>query len=117
MYEMGCIACWKDGCPNTAAEIHHLNLGGHAGQKRRGDEFTIPLCKWHHQAHRMNGFTSEWHYLHLGPSLAKHSREFREKYGLDDELLAKVNDLIRQTDEIAAGKACMSEADVSHATK
>jgi hypothetical protein len=65
----------------------------------------------------MNGFTSEWHYLHLGPSLAKHSREFREKYGLDDELLAKVNDLIRQTDEIAAGKACMSEADVSHATK
>lgn len=100
--EMGCIACWKDGCPNILPEIHHLNLGGKAGQKRRGDKYTIPLCVWHHQGHRMHASQdASWHYIQFGPSLKHHSREFRETYGSDEELLAKVDDLIRQMDEIA----------------
>lgn len=109
--ELGCIACWKDGRPDVYPEIQHLNLDGHAGQKRLGDEFTIPLCKWHHQKHRMDpSRDAEWHEQLLGPSL-KDAAKFHEKYGSDDELLAKVNDLIRQRDEMAFGwRGSSSEA-------
>ena len=97
--EMGCICCWKLGFMNVFPEIHHLNLDGKAGQKRRGDEFTIPLCPWHHQ--RNSGFCKiSYMRENFGPSL-KESKAFRAKFGTDDELLAKVNDLIRQMDEIA----------------
>jgi hypothetical protein len=92
--EIGCIACWMEGDMNVHPEIHHLNLGGHAGQKRRGDEFTIPLCEWHHQ-----GKVPE----RRGPSLKWSPKVFREKYGTDDQLLAKVNDIIRMRDEMAFG--------------
>jgi len=98
---MGCIACWTEGTMANA-EIHHLNLGGHAGQKRRGDEFTIPLCRWHHQGHVEAGHTATSMREVRGPSLARHSKKFREKYGKDDALLAKVNDLLRQMDEADA---------------
>lgn len=98
--ELGCVACWKAGKPNVPAEIHHLNLGGKAGQKRRGDEFTIPLCPWHHQGNP-GELRAENAYLLIGPSLKLHSREFRSEFGSDDELLAKVNDLIRLYDDIA----------------
>lgn len=69
-------------------EIHHLNEGGHAGQKRRGDEFTIGLCSWHHRG--IKSFLSGT----LGPSLALNSREFRECFGSDDQLLEEQNKLI-----------------------
>jgi len=108
--EIGCIACWKDGRPNVYPEIHHLNLGGRAGQKRRGDEFTIPLCPWHHQG-QTNGAPLLDMTLMRGPSLKWDSRRFREHYGNDDALLAKTNDLIRQMDEVAQGH--LSEADVT----
>jgi hypothetical protein len=100
---MGCIACWSDGGAYVLPEIHHLNLGGRAGQKRRGDEFTIPLCAWHHQGHKPERF---------GPSLKWNSKAFRAKYGRDDDLLAKVNDLMRMMDDIATGHH-RSEAEVS----
>lgn len=101
--EMGCIACWKEGLPNVPPEIHHLNLGGRAGQKRRGDEFTIPLCRWHHRGRTMGNRNAQLMRLLYGPSLAHDSRKFREQYGQDDALLAKVNDLIRQMDDVATG--------------
>jgi hypothetical protein len=104
--EMGCIACWKDGRLDVYPEIHHLNLGGRAGQKRRGDEFTIPLCRWHHQGHDLPGLTIAERVELWGPSLKLHSRAFRDRYGSDDELLAKVNDIIRQRDEMAFGWQC-----------
>src|SRR5262245_9974617 len=101
--EMGCIACWKDGRMNVFPEIHHLNLGGRAGQKRRGDEFTIPLCVWHHQGHVPTaGALSISERAELwGPSLKLHSKAFRARYGADDALLKRVNGLIRQMDEVA----------------
>jgi len=113
--EMGCIASWIDGRPNVPAEIHHLNLGGKAEQARRGDEFTIPLSTWHHRGEPLPGYTAIQMYEQFGPSLARHSREFRAHYGDDDSLLTKVNDLIRQMDEIAAGqwREALSEAEVS----
>jgi Recombination enhancement, RecA-dependent nuclease len=99
--EMGCIACWMEGNMNSQPEIHHLNLGGHAGQKRRGDEYTIPLCPWHHQGRRIGNATTLGMAQLLGPSMAITPRLFRVKYGRDDELLAKVNNLLRQMDELA----------------
>jgi hypothetical protein len=106
--ELGCIPCWSIGIPDVYPEINHLNLGGHAGQKRLGDEFTEPLCVWHHQGHGPASL-----YERLGPSLKLHPNEFRERFGSDEQRLAKVNDLIRQRDELAYGwrKAPQSEAE------
>ena len=89
-----CVACWDSGRVCGHTEVHHLNLDGKAGQKRRGHDFTIPLGRWHHQGIPLNGFTSEQMRLFFGPSLKLHSREFRAEYGSDDELLAKVNQLL-----------------------
>lgn len=102
--EMGCIASWLDGRMNVSAEIHHLNLGGKAGQARRGDEWTIPLSPWHHRGEPMPGYTATQMREQFGPSLARSSKAFRERYGSDDKLLAKVNDLIRMTDDLAGGR-------------
>jgi hypothetical protein len=101
--EMGCIASWLDGRMNVPAEIHHLNLGGKAGQARRGDEATIPLSPWHHRGEPLPGYTATQMREQFGPSLARQSKAFRERYGTDDELLAKVDDIIRMRDEMASG--------------
>lgn len=89
---MPCIACQMEGNtqPNRTEE-HHLNLGGFAGQVRRGDEFSIPLCGWHHRAEAPIGYTKERALLAFGPSLATRSRLFRALYGRDDMLLAKTD--------------------------
>jgi hypothetical protein len=112
--EIGCIACSIEGTGVWSCgslEIHHLNLGGKAGQKRRGDPFTIPLGKWHHQAQPPSGESTSSARVLYGPSLKYHSRAFREKYGSDDELLEKVNAEIVRRDRIAVGY--LTEAEVS----
>lgn len=91
LYGLGCIACWLRDMTFRYPEIHHLNAGGKAGQKRRGHEYTIPLCSWHHQGTTIFGYTALSMAEKYGPSLAKQSKRFREEYGTDDELLAKVN--------------------------
>jgi hypothetical protein len=75
-------------------DIHHLNLGGHAGQKRRGDDFTIPLCPAHHRG-------VFWREEDHGPTLAIHPARFRREFGADDALLAEVNALIGASQEEA----------------
>ncbi len=94
MLAVGCVCC----ALNLAlgfrpslfpVEIHHLNGGGHHGQKRRGDEFTIPLCTWHH---RGLGPAAKLRDAY-GPSWAKGSRPFRATYGTDNELLELANRL------------------------
>lgn len=99
---------------DVPAEIHHQNLGGKAGQERLGDEFTVPLCPWHHQSQPMYGLTSERMRGLYGPSLKLHSRAFRLQFGRDEAMLAKVNDLIRMRDELAYGKGPLTEAEVTH---
>lgn len=86
LVELGCIACRKRG-HWSAPDVHHLNLGGHAGQKRRGWEYTIPLCPAHHRG-------VMWREEDHGPSLAMHPRRFREVFGTDDQLLAEVDALL-----------------------
>lgn len=90
LQELGCIACRKMR-KFSAPDIHHLNLGGHAGQKRRGDAFTIPLCPAHHRG-------VFWREEDHGPSLAIHPGRFRREFGSDDELLAEVNALLGVND-------------------
>jgi hypothetical protein len=103
--ELGCIACWYERvtpqCGPT--EIHHLNEGGKAGQKRRGDEFTVPLGAYHHRGEPIEGFTASEMAITHGPSLARQSKAFRICYGSDDELLRLVNRRIERLDQIAAG--------------
>jgi hypothetical protein len=87
-----CIACQIEGChQHTPTEAHHLNLGGKAGQKRRGDDYTIPLCTWHHRGDPPEGVTASDAAYYLGPSLQRSSKRFRETYGTDDELLERTS--------------------------
>jgi hypothetical protein len=91
---IGCVACRKEGIRTLGVDIHHLNVGGKAGQKRRGDAFTIPLCPWHHRG------VGPCDVDIYGPSLANQSRAFRERYGTDDELLAFTNEWITNLDRM-----------------
>ena len=69
-------------------EVHHLL----SGNRRRGHQFTIPLCRWHH---RSDSYITKSQATELyGPSLALNSKAFHERYGSDDSLLAKTNELL-----------------------
>lgn len=83
-----CLACEIEGVsqPNPT-EAHHLNAGGRAGQKRRGDEYQIPLCQWHHRGVAPRGVTRDVMTHMYGPSLAHDSKQFRFAYGDDEQLL------------------------------
>lgn len=94
IYEIGCICCRKLGKLRIPCQAHHLNLGGMAGQKRRGDLFTIGLCPWHHAGEYPNGHTEDGMLEEFGPSYKLHSRRFREKFGNDDALLVYQDNLI-----------------------
>lgn len=87
---IGCIACRMNGHAGEPADIHHLLSGG----RRRGDEYTIPLCAWHHRGQTMMHCSRSDMTEDFGPSLAHGSRAFRAHYGSDDELLAKVEVLL-----------------------
>jgi hypothetical protein len=84
----GCLACHIDGNGYNAPEIHHLK----SGNIRRGHEFTIGLCPWHHRACPIQ-FIESWY--QMGPSLANGSRTFHEHYGSDDHLLQLQNERLR----------------------
>ena len=95
--DAGCIACrihW--GRDNVTAEIHHLTVGGRHGQKRRGHDFTIGLCHWHHRGEWYVGTAEQMEQL-FGPSYAREPRKFREVFGDDDTLLDYQNSLIERS--------------------
>lgn len=86
---VGCVSCLRLGI-RSACEIHHLTIGGRHGQKRRGHDFTIGLCPWHHRGDPSGVWSTEA----LGPSYAREPRRFREEFGCDDFLLGYQNELI-----------------------
>jgi len=91
---IGCIACLLTGVRMTRVpEVHHLNEGGYHGGKRRGHDFTIGLCGWHHQGIPpvLMALTAR---INLGPSHKLHKMAFRARYGTDDQLLETTNKLI-----------------------
>lgn len=80
-------------------EIHHLGITGRHGGKRRGHDFTVGLCPWHHRGiasldDRHRGLTVWDLEVWLGPSLQKHARRFREEFGEDGPLLEYQNKLL-----------------------
>lgn len=92
--EIGCLACRRLGTYRPP-DVHHLNLGGHAGQVRRGDECTIGLCEYHHRGITPEMFTAAEARYFLGPSLKHEPNAFREQFGTDDALLAWEDELIK----------------------
>ena len=92
---MKCLCCVvEDNEQHMPTEIHHLNFDGKAGQKRRGDEYTVPLCSYHHRGVYPEWITGGDALYYWGPSLARNSRLFRETYGTDDQLLQTANEQI-----------------------
>src|SRR5579859_7166575 len=91
LIRIGCLCCRIIGeieCGIT--EVHHLNAGGHAGQKRLGDDYTIPLGSWHHRGEPPSGYSAMTATARWGPSLARSSKEFRRVFGNDRLLLGLV---------------------------
>lgn len=87
--QLECLPCEiEDVDQPFPTESHHLNLGGNAGQVRRGDEFQIPCCGWHHRGLLKPRMSRDGMTHIYGPSLAVDSRQFRLAYGDDDSLLA-----------------------------
>ncbi|MEO1035207.1 MAG: Ref family recombination enhancement nuclease [Pseudomonadota bacterium] len=89
--KLGCICCRRYGI-KTPAQIHHITVA----RKRLGNEFTIPLCAWHHQGMpfdsdmRPSAVTGVF-----GPSLALSKRLFIAEFGTELELLDEVNELLQ----------------------
>lgn len=85
--DIGCIVCLERGLGKVACEKHHLlTTGRHGNGKRRGEQFTVGLCSYHHSG--IGTPTAE-----LGPSYAREARRFRELYP-DAWLLQRQNELI-----------------------
>lgn len=97
MHALGCLACLLDGRKKQDhcgwPEIHHFLRGG----KRIGHDATVPLAPWHHTATLQPGQTTAGMLAKFGPSFHRHTRAFRERYGSDAEVIAKVNDLLGAT--------------------
>ncbi len=88
---LACIACEIEDVPQPSpTEAHHCNVGGLAGQKRRGDAYQLPLCAFHHRGEPPAGMNKSEATYEYGPSLALDSKQFRFAYGTDDQLLALV---------------------------
>lgn len=98
MGQLGCIACIiEHGAHQVECgrlEIHHFV------SRTRPDthDITAPLGLWHHQgvlmAYPMLAAKDTLRYV--GPSWHKHRRAFRERYGSDAQVVAKVNELLAE---------------------
>lgn len=87
--EMGCICCIKRGLGPTPPEIHHDTDCG----RRRGHDYTLPLCPWHHRGkHDAGAAAAE---AVAGPSLARNKRAFIEEFGTEESLRKEVNERLR----------------------
>lgn len=95
-----CVACLLGFVANAPGgvinphEIHHQNFDGRAGQRKLGDEFTIPLCRWHHRGIPPSGMLTMGARSLLGPSMALQSKAFRLTYGKDPQLLQFTNEIL-----------------------
>lgn len=78
---VGCIACRKDGIINHHVSIHHIDGRTKPGAHMR----VLPLCDRHHQTGGEEA-----------PSIHPWKRRFEEKYGTQEELQAKCNEILEQ---------------------
>ena len=93
--DLGCTACSMYGVGyRVMCEKHHLNEGDQPGRKRRGEQFTVGLCQWHHVGKcHCTGAVTDCPSCRLkhGPSWRHHKREFLDTYGDGDQLLEVQN--------------------------
>lgn len=104
---IGCLACRINenmrtvrgaaafkACP-MPVEAHHILSGG----RRLGHDYTIALCRWHHQG-------DKWPELDKGaneiatiyaPSMARSAPEFTATYGQQLDLLHWQNQLLKES--------------------
>ncbi len=101
--EIGCLCCRRRGW-YSASDVHHLNLGGRAGQKRRGNARSVALCPWHHRGIPLEGLSQKETARLIGPSLKHEPIRFRKIFGSDDELLAEQNQLIAEAEARVVGR-------------
>lgn len=88
--DLGCTPCSIRGL-RVPCEKHHLNEGDQPGRKRRGEQFTVGLCQWHHvgRCHCTGAIRDcDGCKERCGPSWRHHKREFLDAYGDGDALLA-----------------------------
>lgn len=81
---LGCIVCINLSYGFTPPEIHHLRDG--VGMSQRSTHFkAIPLC---HRHHRTGGYGVAFH---------AGKKEFEKNFGTERELLAQVNELLKES--------------------
>lgn len=83
---IGCVACRQMGRHALPQAHHQLS-----GNKRIGHAATIPLCPYHHVGQPPDGMSARQALAVLGPSLALASKQFREAFGSDLQLLHETN--------------------------
>lgn len=84
LQRIGCICCRMAGSGYRAPDVHHILVGG----RRVSHQHTLPLCPEHHRIPSTGAV--------VGPSLADGSRVFAAKWGTQEQLLGRVNELIRE---------------------
>ena len=105
MQRIGCIPCRRRGNYGQPADVHHPNLGGHAGQVRLGDDINYSACEWHHRGQPLPNTTADACRARLGPSRAKESNAYREEFGTEEELLAEQERAIENYERNFVGSA------------
>jgi hypothetical protein len=101
LQRIGCIACYLMGYPGIPCDVHHIVDKGyrkHSG----GNSATIGLCPYHHRGQPLEGRTAVYMRHMYGPSLALEAKEFSYQYGSQRDLLAKVNELLKESTHVSA---------------
>ena len=89
--QMKCIDCEYEGVDQPfRTEVDHLV---HNGYRRLsgGHSATVPREGWHHRGLCLPGLNAEQMRMRYGPSKALHHKQHIERYGTDEEVLARVN--------------------------
>jgi hypothetical protein len=76
-------------------EIHHQTYQG----RQLGQDETVASCSWHHRAICLPNVNSTQMLNLYGPSLAKGSKPFTQRYGTNAEQLDYQNALIGEGDD------------------
>jgi hypothetical protein len=98
IHDLPCVACSMDGNPQpNETEMHHLTLGGLHGKPRRGEDQSVPLCRYHHRGVLPRGMTGSQALKKYGPSYAKSPKAFRKRYLGDEFMLSMTNNCIEAT--------------------
>ncbi|MDP9090305.1 MAG: Ref family protein [Pseudomonadota bacterium] len=92
---LGCLCCRlnDNGLWCGKVECHHLVFNGYRALSG-GNQASIPLGIYHHRGQPLMGKTITWMRETFGPSLFNESKQFHERYGTDQMLLALTNELL-----------------------